>query len=119
MLQSYLGLEPVSGINSLAVRGAAERYGGRSGPTSQREHISPSPHRLWACVDRYLGRAAPAMTLLHPCICLSVPWQQQLVKNVSVSGWGGGGESGQPGSLEGYGWMCVCVCAHTCKVGVA
>lgn len=58
------------------------------------------------------------MTLLHPCICLSVPWQQQLVKNVSVSGWGGG-ESGQPGSLEGYGWMCVCVCAHTCKVGVA
>lgn len=80
------GSEPVSGINSLAVGGAAEKYGGRSGPTSQREPISPSPHRLWACVDRYLGVAAPVVTP-HLCTCLPAPWLQQLVENVSLRQW--------------------------------
>lgn len=80
------------------MEGVAEGYGSRSGSTSQTGPISLSPTgsgHVWT--DTQAG-----------CPCydpssrtgLSVPWQQQLVKNVSVSGWE---KNGQPGRLKGHG----------------
>lgn len=57
------------------------------------------PSRLRSQCGQIPGNAPPARTL-HSCTGHSVPWQQQLVRNVSVRGWE---KNDQPGRPKGHG----------------
>lgn len=79
------------------VEGAAEGSGGRSSPTSQRGSISLSPAgsgHVWTDTQADCPCHDPS-SRTRP----SVPWQQQLVKNVSVSGWEKNGQPGKRGMV--------------------